>query len=82
MDENIQAFLKVLDPADNSTGGGTASAIVGAMAAALAGMVARLSIGKDGMELDEFYQERDATLSAISVPGFIKRIEVERDERC
>jgi formiminotetrahydrofolate cyclodeaminase len=57
MDENIAAFQKVLDPADNSTGGGTASAIAGAMAAALAAMVARLSIGKEGMEPDPFYCE-------------------------
>ena len=48
MEENVQAFLKVLDPTDNSTGGGTASAVAGAMAAALAAMVARLSIGKAG----------------------------------
>jgi methenyltetrahydrofolate cyclohydrolase len=56
-DEALDAFLKVLDPADNSTGGGTASAIAGAMAAALLSMVARLSMGKPGMENDSFYQE-------------------------
>ena len=56
MDENMLSFLKVLDPADNSTGGGTASAVAGAMAAALVGMVARLSIGKKGMEPESFYQ--------------------------
>jgi len=56
MNENIASFLKVLDPADNSTGGGTASAVAGAMAAALVGMVARLSIGKKDMEPESFYQ--------------------------
>jgi formiminotetrahydrofolate cyclodeaminase len=57
LDEALAAFLKVLDPADNSTGGGTASAIAGAMAAALVSMVARLSIGKPGMENESFYRE-------------------------
>ncbi len=66
MDENIQAFLKVLDPEDNSTGGGTASAVAGAMAAALGAMVARLSIGKPDMEPDEFYNDRSARLTALS----------------
>jgi len=57
MDETLAAFLKVLDPADSSTGGGTASAIAGAMAAALISMVSRLSIGKPGMENESFYRE-------------------------
>ncbi len=49
MKKNIDAFLKVLDSSDNATGGGTASCIAGAMAAGLVGMVARLSMGKDGL---------------------------------
>jgi formiminotetrahydrofolate cyclodeaminase len=57
MDEALTAFLKVLDPEDNSTGGGTASAVAGAMAAALVSMVARLSLGKPGMESESFYRE-------------------------
>jgi len=57
VNENIQAFLKVLDPQDNTTGGGTASAVAGAMAASLAAMVARLSIGKEGMQPDRFYSD-------------------------
>ena len=52
MNDNTAAFLKVLDPNDNSTGGGTASAVAGAMAAALVAMVARLSIGKKNMAAD------------------------------
>lgn len=56
MDANLSAFLKVLDPEDNSTGGGTASAVAGAMAAALVAMVARLSIGKEGMQPEAFFR--------------------------
>ncbi|HSM09656.1 MAG TPA: cyclodeaminase/cyclohydrolase family protein [Gemmatimonadota bacterium] len=55
----IDAFLKVLDPQDDSTGGGAASAVTGAMGAGLAGMVARVSKGKPDMEPDEFYDEID-----------------------
>ena len=66
MNENVVAFLKVLDPADNATGGGTASAVAGAMAGALVAMVARLSIGKDGMEPDSFYNEVGAAAEALS----------------
>ncbi len=57
MDEALTAFLKVMDPGDNSTGGGTASAVAGAMAAALVSMVARLSLGTPGMESETFYSE-------------------------
>ncbi len=54
---NIDALLKVLDPGDNTTGGGTASAAAGAMAASLVAMVARLSTGKEGMAPAAFYAE-------------------------
>jgi formiminotetrahydrofolate cyclodeaminase len=70
MDENIAAFLKVLDPSDNSTGGGTASAVAGAMAAALVAMVARLSIGKEGMESEAFYTELGASAETLSTDLF------------
>jgi methenyltetrahydrofolate cyclohydrolase len=56
MKKNIDAFLKVLDANDNSTGGGTASGIAGAMAAGMVAMVARLSIGKKNMAAAEHYE--------------------------
>lgn len=58
-DAEIEAFLKVIDPKDNATGGGTASAVAGAMAAGLAGMVARVSRGKPDLESEQFYDEID-----------------------
>ena len=70
VDENVTAFLKVLDPADNSTGGGTASAVAGAMAGALVAMVARLSVGKEGMEPDAFYAELGASAETLSAGLF------------
>jgi formiminotetrahydrofolate cyclodeaminase len=39
----METYLKVLDPDDSSAGGGSASAIAGAMAGALLALVARLS---------------------------------------
>jgi formiminotetrahydrofolate cyclodeaminase len=62
----LDAFLRVLDPEDNAVGGGTASSVAGAMAAALVAMVARLSMGKQGLEPDSFYEPiiEDAQLLA------------------
>ena len=56
MEENIKAFLRVLDASDNSTGGGTAACLAGSMAAGLIGMVARLSMGKDGLGPTAHYE--------------------------
>ncbi len=64
--DDLDAFLKVIDPEDDQTGGGTASAVAGAMAAGLAGMVARLSIGREGMEPEEYYREIDAEAQVLT----------------
>lgn len=65
-DDDIAAFLKVMDPADNQTGGGTASAVAGAMAAGQVGMVARLSIGREGMEEESYYRQIDADAQVLT----------------
>ena len=66
MDQNIKAFLRVLDASDNSTGGGTASSVTGAMAAGLAAMVARLSMGKKDLAPREYYEEIATQAEAIA----------------
>ena len=63
---DLQAFLKVIDPADNATGGGTASAVAAAMAAGLVGMVARVSRGKPDLESDEYYDAIDAEAQELT----------------
>lgn len=52
----MDTYLKVLDPADTSTGGGSASAIAGAMAGALLAMVARLSEAAQDKVQIRFYE--------------------------
>lgn len=70
MEENINAFLRVLDATDNSTGGGTASSVAGAMAAGLAAMVARLSMGKKGLAPPEHYKRIAAEAKKLSAELF------------
>jgi len=70
MDQNINAFLRVLDATDNSTGGGTASSVAGAMAAGLAAMVARLSMGKKGLAPPEHYKRITAEAEKLSAELF------------
>ena len=66
MNANVESFLRILDPADNSTGGGTASAVAGAMAAALVGMVARLSVGKKRTDGESFFSVASAEAERLS----------------
>jgi len=48
--ETLEEFLRRLGDATPTPGGGSAAAYGGAMAAALAGMVANLALGKEGYE--------------------------------
>jgi formiminotetrahydrofolate cyclodeaminase len=70
MDQNINAFLRVLDASDNSTGGGTASSVAGAMAAGLAAMVARLSMGKKDLAPREHYESIAVEAEKLSADLF------------
>ncbi|MEI8131074.1 MAG: cyclodeaminase/cyclohydrolase family protein [Leptolinea sp.] len=62
----METFLKVLDPEDTSTGGGSASAIAGAMAGALVAMAARLSDTNQGGADKQYYDRISAQASQIS----------------
>lgn len=71
-DEATATFLRVLDPADTSTGGGSASAIAGGMAAALVALVARLSLNNAGDEPNAYYEaiiEEGTVLSQALLAG-------------
>jgi len=70
MQDNINAFLRVLDAGDNSTGGGTASSVAGAMAAGLAAMVARLSMDKKDLAPTQTYQTIAAAAERLSTELF------------
>jgi formiminotetrahydrofolate cyclodeaminase len=61
MNPNPETFLKILDPEDTSTGGGSASALAGAMAGSLLSMACLLST-KESNELGTFFREK-ATLA-------------------
>jgi methenyltetrahydrofolate cyclohydrolase len=67
--DNVDAFWKVIDPDDNATGGGTASATAGAMAAGLVAMVGRLSLGKD-LKPDNYYTPIIAEAEALATQLF------------
>ena len=47
IDQTLQTYLDDLASSDSTPGGGSAAAVSGAMAAALASMVCRLTLGKE-----------------------------------
>lgn len=62
----IDVLDKILDSQDVTVGGGSASAISGAMAAGLIGMAARLSTGKEYGFIDKVYLDLSDELDKIS----------------
>jgi len=66
MDTPLDTFLRVLDSTDTSVGGGSASAIAGAMAAALVALVARLSIAKPDLGDDALHRDVLAEADVLS----------------
>jgi methenyltetrahydrofolate cyclohydrolase len=66
MTDIAETLLKVLDPEDVSTGGGSAAAMAGAMAGALVAMVARLSSTAQDVDGQSFYTRIYAQPHALS----------------
>lgn len=63
MPESLEPFLERIAAATPAPGGGTVSAVCGALSAALSRMVANLAIGKEG------YEEHDADLKEVEARG-------------
>ncbi len=59
-------FTKVLDPADTSTGGGSASALAGGMAGALIAMVCRLNVKNESVNDRQFLDDSGAIALQLS----------------
>ena len=77
VDSTVKDFLAKVAGSDPVPGGGSIAALNGAIAAALAAMVAGLTVGKKGYEENEEQMQRIQTLAISQKEEFL--IDVDRD---
>ena len=77
VDSTVKDFLAKVAGSDPVPGGGSIAALNGAIAAALAAMVAGLTVGKKGYEENEEQMQRIRTLAIRQKEEFL--IDVDRD---
>ena len=77
VDSTVKDFLAKVAGSDPVPGGGSIAALNGAIAAALAAMVAGLTVGKKGYEENEEQMQRIQTLTIRQKEEFL--IDVDRD---
>lgn len=78
-DLTVKDFLDKVAGNDPVPGGGSVAALSGALASALATMVARLTIGKKGYEVSEEIMHHAQTLTAHLLDEFVELIDKDSD---